>query len=77
MTDDEERELLALDVGFHSPIEDTTPPGRTPRLTFEASKPDTALHRIKGVLGERQYRVWQGRPGQAVIEVRPSRTLRG
>jgi hypothetical protein len=77
MTDDEERELLALGVEFHSPIEDTTPPGRIPRLMFEVSKPETALHRIKGVLGERQYRVWQGRPGQAVIEVRPSRTLRG
>lgn len=77
MTDDEERELVALGVEFHSPIEDTTPLGRNPRLIFEASKPETALHRIKGVLGERKYRVWQGRPGQAVIEVRPSRTLRG
>jgi hypothetical protein len=77
LTDDEERELLALGVGFHSPIEDTTPEERISRLIFEASKFEAALHRIKGVLGERQYRVWQGRPGQAVVEVRPSRTLRG
>jgi hypothetical protein len=34
MTDDEERELLALGVEFHSPIEDTTLPGSIPRLTF-------------------------------------------
>jgi hypothetical protein len=74
MTDDEERELLALGVEFHSPIEDTTPPGRIPRLIFEASKPETALHRIKGVLGERKYRIWQGHPGEAVVEVRPWRT---
>ena len=75
MTDDEERELLALGVEFHSPIEDTTPPGRIPRLIFEASKPETALHRIKGVLGERKYRIWQGRPGKGVVEVRPWRTM--
>jgi hypothetical protein len=75
LTDDEERELLALGVEFHSPIEDTTPPGRIPQLIFDASKPETALHRIKGVLGERKYRLWQGRPGEAVVEVRPWRTL--
>jgi hypothetical protein len=76
MTDDEARELVALGVGFHSPIEDTTPPARI-RLIFEASKLETALHRIKGVLGERNYRVLQGRPGEAVVQVRPSRTMHG
>ena len=75
MTADEERELLALGVGFHSPIEDTTPPGRILRLIFEASRLETALHRIKGVLGERKYRVLQGRPGEAVVQVRPGRTM--
>ena len=76
MTDDEERELAALGVEFHSPIEDdTTPPARIPRLIFEASKLETALHRIKGVLGERKYRIWQGRPGEAVLQVRPGRTM--
>jgi hypothetical protein len=75
MSDDEERELLALGIEFHSPIEDTTPAGRIPRLIFEASKPETALHRIKSVLGERKYRIWQGRPGEAVLQVRPGRTM--
>jgi hypothetical protein len=75
MTDDEERELSALGVEFHSPIEETTPPGRIFRLIFEASKLETALHRIKGVLGERKYRILQGRPGEAVVQVRPSRTM--
>jgi hypothetical protein len=75
VTDDEERELLALGVGFHSPIEDTTPPGRIFRLIFEASRLETALYRIRGVLGERKYRVLQGRPGEAVVQVRPWRTM--
>ena len=70
MTETEERELLALGVEFHSPVEDTTPPGGITLLMFEASNPQTALHRIKGVLGERTYRLWQGRPGGAVTEVR-------
>ena len=77
MSDKEERELLALGIEFHSPIEATTPPARIPRLIFEASKLETALHRIKSVLGERKYRVWQGRPGAAVVEARSWRTLRG
>ena len=75
MSDNEERELLALGIEFHSPIEATTPPGRIPRLIFEASKLETALHRIKSVLGERKYRIWQGRPGEAVVQVRPWRTM--
>jgi hypothetical protein len=75
MSDNEERELLALGIEFHAPIEATTPPGRIPRLIFEASKLETALHRIKSVLGERKFRIWQGRPGEGVVKVRPRRTM--